>query len=51
MSRIRTLVIALFAVVAVIPMMPAGAQGLDEQQLAALVTRDAMIGTGLALQP
>ena len=35
----------------VIPMMPAGAQGLDQQQLAALVTRDAMIGTGLAQQP
>lgn len=32
----------------VIPMMPAGAEGLDERQLAALVTRDAMIGTGLA---
>ena len=35
----------------VIPMMPAGAQGLDQQQLAALITRDAMIGTGLALEP
>jgi nitrile hydratase len=35
----------------VIPMMPAAAKGLNEQQLAALVTRDAMIGTGLALEP
>ena len=35
----------------VIPMMPVGAQGLDQQQLAALITRDAMIGTGLAQQP
>lgn len=35
----------------VIPMMPAGAQGLDQRQLAALVTRDAMIGTGLAREP
>lgn len=35
----------------VIPMMPAGARGLDAQQLAKLVTRDAMIGTGLAREP
>ena len=35
----------------VIPMMPAAARGLDPQQLAALVTRDAMIGTGLAREP
>ena len=35
----------------VLPMMPSGAEGLDEQQLARLVTRDAMIGTGLALTP
>lgn len=35
----------------VIPMMPAAANGLNEQQLASLVTRDAMIGTGLALEP
>ncbi len=33
----------------VIPMMPADAQGLDEQALAHRVTRDAMIGTGFAL--
>ena len=35
----------------VIPMMPPAAKGLNERQLAALVTRDAMIGTGLALEP
>ena len=35
----------------VIPMMPVSAQGLDVQQLATLVTRDAMIGTGLAREP
>ena len=32
----------------VIPMRPAGTDGLSEEQLAALVTRDSMIGTGLA---
>jgi nitrile hydratase len=31
----------------VLPMRPAGTQGLSEQQLADLVTRDSMIGTGL----
>ena len=31
----------------VIPMRPAGAEGLDEEALADLVTRDSMIGTGL----
>jgi nitrile hydratase subunit alpha len=35
----------------VIPMRPAGADGLEEDALAALVTRDSMIGTGLALAP
>ena len=35
----------------VIPQRPAGSEGLDEQALAALVTRDSMIGTGLALAP
>lgn len=35
----------------VIPLRPAGSEGLNEEQLAALVTRDSMIGTGLALQP
>ena len=33
----------------VIPMRPAGTEALDELALAALVTRDSMIGTGLAL--
>lgn len=35
----------------VIPERPAGTEGLDESALAALVTRDAMIGTGLARSP
>ena len=35
----------------VIPLQPAGTEGLTEEQLAALVTRDSMIGTGLALEP
>lgn len=35
----------------VIPQRPAGSEGLDEAQLADLVTRDSMIGTGLALAP
>jgi len=35
----------------VIPQRPAGSDHLDEQQLAALVTRDSMIGTGLAHAP
>jgi nitrile hydratase len=35
----------------VIPMRPAGTEGLDEERLAALVTRDSMIGTGLPLSP
>lgn len=33
----------------VVPMRPAGTQGWSPAQLAALVTRDSMIGTGLAL--
>jgi nitrile hydratase subunit alpha len=33
----------------VIPQRPPGTEGLGEEQLAALVTRDSMIGTGLAL--
>lgn len=33
----------------VLPQRPVGSEGLDEQALAALVTRDSMIGTGLAL--
>lgn len=35
----------------VIPMRPAGTEGWSEEQLADLVTRDSMIGTGLALSP
>jgi nitrile hydratase len=35
----------------VIPRRPEGTEGLDEAALAALVTRDSMIGTGLALSP
>lgn len=35
----------------VVPMRPAGTDHLDEDALAELVTRDSMIGTGLALAP
>jgi nitrile hydratase len=35
----------------VIPERPAGADGLDEDALSTLVTRDSMIGTGLARSP
>jgi nitrile hydratase len=35
----------------VIPQRPAGTDGLSEEQLAGLVTRDSMIGTGLPLTP
>jgi nitrile hydratase subunit alpha len=35
----------------VIPRRPERSEGLDEQELAALVTRDSMIGTGLARAP
>ena len=35
----------------VIPMRPDGTDGWSETDLAALVTRDSMIGTGLALTP
>ena len=35
----------------VVPMRPAGTQGWTEDRLAALVTRDSMIGTGLAREP
>jgi nitrile hydratase len=35
----------------VLPMRPEGTQGWSEEQLAQLVTRDAMVGTGLALSP
>ncbi|MDW4551088.1 nitrile hydratase subunit alpha [Defluviimonas sp. D31] len=35
----------------VVPMRPEGSEGLDEAALAALVTRDSMIGTGLPERP
>ena len=35
----------------VIPERPAGTEGLNEDELAALVTRDSMIGTGVARSP
>lgn len=35
----------------VVPMRPAGTEGWSAEQLAALVTRDSMIGTGLARAP
>jgi nitrile hydratase len=35
----------------VLPQRPEGTEGLDEEQLAALVTRDSMIGTGLPRRP
>jgi nitrile hydratase len=35
----------------VLPMRPAGTDGWSEERLAELVTRDSMIGTGLARTP
>ena len=35
----------------VVPMRPKGTEGWSEERLADLVTRDSMIGTGLALEP
>ena len=35
----------------VIPMRPSGTKGWSEEKLAELVTRDSMIGTGLAISP
>jgi nitrile hydratase subunit alpha len=35
----------------VVPMRPEGAEGLGEEDLAALVSRDSMIGTGVAARP
>jgi nitrile hydratase len=35
----------------VLPLRPAGTEGWSEERLAGLVTRDSMIGTGLALVP
>jgi nitrile hydratase len=35
----------------VVPLRPAGSEGLSEDELAKLITRDSMIGTGLPLTP
>jgi nitrile hydratase len=35
----------------VVPMRPVETDGLSEEELARLVTRDCMIGTGLPLRP
>jgi nitrile hydratase len=35
----------------VLPMRPAGTDGMTEEQLAELVTRDSMIGTGVVQAP
>ena len=35
----------------VVPQRPAGTEGWSEEELAELVTRDSMIGTGIALEP
>jgi nitrile hydratase len=35
----------------VVPMRPEGTEGMGEEELAALVTRDSMIGVGLPLRP
>jgi nitrile hydratase len=35
----------------VVPMRPKGSEGMSEERLASLVTRESMIGTGLALAP
>jgi nitrile hydratase len=35
----------------VLPLRPAGTEGWSEDKLADLVTRDSMIGTGVALSP
>ncbi|CAA9483551.1 MAG: Nitrile hydratase, alpha chain [uncultured Rubrobacteraceae bacterium] len=35
----------------VLPMRPPGTEGMDEQELAALVTRDSLIGTGIPRSP
>jgi nitrile hydratase subunit alpha len=35
----------------VLPMRPAGTDGWSEEQLARLVTRDSMVGTGLPRNP
>jgi nitrile hydratase len=35
----------------VLPMRPAGTEGMTEEQLAELITQESMIGVGLALSP
>ena len=35
----------------VLPMRPAGTDGMSEEELAVLVTRDSMIGTAVAMTP
>jgi nitrile hydratase len=35
----------------VLPMRPPGTEGMDERELAALVTRDSLIGTGIPRSP
>jgi nitrile hydratase len=35
----------------VLPMLPTGTEGWSEERLASLVTRDSMIGTGMAMRP
>ena len=35
----------------VVPMRPAGTEGWSEAQLAKLITRDSMVGTGLPKKP
>jgi nitrile hydratase len=35
----------------VLPMRPTNTEGWDAERLATLVTRDSMVGTGLAVQP
>jgi nitrile hydratase len=35
----------------VLPMRPAGTDGMSEEQLAELITQESMIGVGLALAP
>jgi nitrile hydratase len=35
----------------VVPMRPQGSEGMSEADLAKLVTRESMVGTGLALSP
>jgi nitrile hydratase len=35
----------------VLPLRPEGTDGWSEEQLAALVTRDSMVGTGRAITP